>query len=149
MTFLDKINDELKAALKTKDESRLKTLRMLKSDLSYKGIELGRELTEEDILSVLSTAAKKRTEAMNEYRRGGREDLYNEEKSEYDIIHEFLPEQLSSKQLEKIIDEAIEESGASSVSDLGNVMKILMPKIKGRADGKAVNIAVREKLMAK
>jgi len=149
MDLQEKISEGLKTALKAGDQSRLKTLRLLKSDLTYKEKELGRKLSDEDVLAVLSTAAKKRTEAMDEYRRGGREDLYEEERIEYQIVKEFLPEQLSLEELGELIDNAIKEVGASSVNDLGAVMKILMPSIRGRADGKKVNIAVREKLMAK
>jgi len=149
MSLIEKINEDLKAALKARDEGRLKTIRMLKSDLTYKHKELGRELTDEEAIAVFGSAAKKRTEAMDEFRRGGREDLVEEERAEYEIIKGFLPEQLSAHDLDKAIDGAIEESGASSIQDLGAVMKILMPKIRGRADGKAVNTAVREKLIRK
>jgi len=146
MTILDKINDGIKTAMKARDERRLKTLRMIKSDLTYRKIEVGDDLSDDDILAVIGSAAKKRSEAMEEYRKGGREDLYNEEKAEFEIIQEFLPEQLSEEELKKLVDDAVTESGAASIRDLGNVMKILMPRIKGRADGKAVNLAVREKL---
>jgi len=147
MGLLDKINEDLKAAMKARDESRLKTLRMLKSDFTYKSKELGRDLTDEDLIAVLSTAAKKRSEAIDEYSRGGREDLVSEERAEYEVIMQFLPRQLTADELAAEIDNAITESGAASIQDLGAVMKVLMPKIRGRADGKAVNVAVREKLM--
>ena len=149
MDLVEKISEGLKAALKARDENRLNTLRMLKSDLIYKEKELGRKLTDEDMLSVLSSAAKKRTEAMDEFRRGAREDLYEKELAEYQIVKEFLPEQLSLEELGQLIDGAIAEAAATSVNDLGAVMKVLMPKIRGRADGKKVNIAVREKLTTK
>ncbi len=146
MVFLEKIDGDLKAAMKGKDEVRLKTLRMLKSDLIYKGKERGGDLTDEDILAVLTSAAKRRTEAIEEYRRGGRDDLVAEESAEFEIIKEFLPDQLSTEELNELVDSAIADTDASSVRDLGAVMKLLMPEVKGRADGKAVNIAVREKL---
>ncbi|MEE9554496.1 MAG: GatB/YqeY domain-containing protein [candidate division Zixibacteria bacterium] len=149
MVFLEKINNDLKAAMKTKDEVRLKTLRMLKSDLMYKSKESGGELSDEDILAVLTSAAKRRSEAIDEYRRGGRDDLVAEESAEFEIIKEFLPEQLSAEKLDELIDRAISEAEASSTQNFGAVMKLLMPEIKGRADGKAVNIAVKEKLMKK
>jgi uncharacterized protein YqeY len=149
MAFLERIDTELKAALKGRKDSRLNILRMLKSDLQYKEKELGRALTEEDIIVVLSSAAKKRTEAIDEYVKGGREDLAEAERAEFEVIKEFLPRQLSPEELEHLIDSAISETGASSISDLGAVMKVLMPKVRGRADGKAVNVAVRDKLMNK
>jgi uncharacterized protein YqeY len=143
---MDKINAQLKAALKAREEERLQALRMLKSDLQYKQIELGHELSDDEIIAVLSSAAKKRSEAIEEYRKGGREDLEKKEQAEYDIIREFLPRQFSSEELDDLIEKTITETGASSMADLGEVMKILMPQIRGRADGKTVNIAVREKL---
>ena len=146
MDLLEKIGDDLKAAMKSKDEVRLKTLRMLKSDLMYKAKESGEDLSDEDTLAILTSAAKRRSEAIEEYRRGGRDDLAAEESAEFEIIKEFLPEQLSAEKLNELIDRAIADSDASSIKDLGAVMNFLMPDIKGRADGKAVNIAVREKL---
>lgn len=129
--------------MKNRDESRLRVLRMLKSDLRYKAIETGKELTSEDILGVLSSAAKKRNEAADEYRRGGREDLAGNEMEEYQVIKEYLPEQLSEDKLKALVKQKIEETGAASITDLGIVMKALMPEVRGRADGKTVNIVVR------
>lgn len=149
MGLIERIDESLKVAMKARDESRLTTLRMLKSDLLYKKKDLGEDLNDDEIIAVLSSAAKKRSESIEEYRRGGRDDLVAQESIEYEIIKEFLPEQLSTQKLGLLIDDAIGESEASSIKDIGALMKILMPKIRGRADGKAVNIAVREKLMKK
>ncbi len=143
---MEKIDAQLKAALKARDHERLQTLRMLKSDLQYKRIELGDELSDDEIIAVLSSAAEKRSEAVEEYRKGGREGLEKKERTEYDIIKEFLPGQFTSEELEDLIDKTIPESGASSMKDIGEVMKVLIPRMRGRADGKAVNIAVRAKL---
>jgi uncharacterized protein YqeY len=147
VTFLERIDDGLKRAMKAGEKDRVETLRMLKSDLKYKQIEVGRELSDDDILGVLSAAARKRSEAMEEYRRSGREDLREKEFIESEIIKEFLPEQISAEELEGLIDGAITETGASSPKDLGDVMKVLMPRVRGRADGKQVNAAVRAKLL--
>lgn len=136
----------MKVALKAGDDERLQTLRMLKSDLQYKQIELCHELSDDEIIAVLGSAASKRSEAIEEYSKGGRQDLEEKERAEYDIIKEFLPGQSTSVELEGLIDEAIAESGASSMKDIGEVMKVLMPRVRGRADGKTVNIAVRAKL---
>lgn len=143
MTLIEKIDSDLKTAMKNRDESRLQVLRMLKSDLKYKAIETGKELTSEDILAVLSSAAKKRNEAAEEYRRGGREDLAGNELAEYRVIKEYLPERLSDDELKSLVQQKIEETGAASINDLGIVMKALMPEVRGRADGKTVNIVVR------
>jgi uncharacterized protein YqeY len=146
MTLVEKIDSDLKTAMKNKDEIRLMVLRMLKSDLKYKAIDTGDDLSEEDTIAVLSSAAKKRGEAIEEYRRGGREDLAQKEQAEYEIIKEYLPEQLSEVELKELIKNAISETGAVSIKDLGTVMKALMPKVRGRADGKTVNIVVRSVL---
>lgn len=146
MALIEKIDIQLKEALKARDNERLQTLRMLKSDLQYKQIELGHELTDDEIVAVLSSAAKKRSEAVEEFRKGGREDLEKKERAEYEIIKEFLPRQFSSEELDELIENTIAETGASSMKDLGEVMKVLMPQVRGRADGKAVNIAVKAKL---
>jgi uncharacterized protein YqeY len=147
LRFLETIDGGLKKAMKAGERDRVETLRMLKSDLKYKQIELGRELSHDDILGVLSAAARKRSEAIEEYRRSDREDLLKRESVELEIIKEFLPEQISAEELDGLIDGAIAETGASSPKDLGDVMKVLMPQVRGRADGKQVNAAVRAKLL--
>ena len=146
MALMEKIDAQLKEASKARDNERLQTLRMWKSDLQYKQIEFGHELTDDEVVAVLSSAAKKRSEAIEEYRKGGREDLEKKEHAEYKIIREFLPRQFSSEELDELIEKTIAGTGASSMKDLGEVMKILMPRVRGRVDGKAVNIAVRAKL---
>jgi uncharacterized protein YqeY len=143
LTLIEKIDSDLKTAMKNRDEVRLQVLRMLKSDLKYKAIEVGRDLTPEDLLAVLSSAAKKRNEAADEYRRGAREDLAGKEIAELEVIKEYLPEQLSDDDLKALVKRKIAETGAASINDLGIVMKALMPEVRGRADGKTVNIVVR------
>jgi uncharacterized protein YqeY len=143
MTLVEKINSDLISAMKNRDEVRLKVLRMLKSELKYKAIDTGQDLSDEEATAVLSSAAKKRKEATDEYRRGGREDLAEQEIAESEIIKEYLPEQLSEDELKTLVEKAVAETGAESMKDLGAVMKALMPQIRGRADGKSVNIVVR------
>ena len=143
MTLVEKINSDLISAMKNKNEERLKVLRMLKSELKYKAIDTGEDLSDDDAIAVLSSAAKKRNEAVEEYRRGGRDDLAEQELAESEIIKEYLPEQLSENELKQLVERAVAETGAGSMKDLGAVMKALMPQIRGRADGKSVNIAVR------
>jgi uncharacterized protein YqeY len=149
MRLIERLDTDLKAAMKARDEMRLGVLRMLKSDLRYKQIELGHELSDEEALAVLSTAAKKRREAIGEYDRGGRQDLSDNEKAELEVISLYLPEQLSTEDLGKLIDKAIADSGAITMKDLGAVMQVLMPEIRGRADGKAVNALVKARLEGK
>jgi len=143
MTLVEKINSDLISAMKNRDEVRLKVLRMLKSELKYKAIDTGQDLSDEEAIAVLSSAAKKRKEANDEFRRGGRDDLAEQEMAESEIITEYLPEQLSEDELKKLVEKAVAETGAETMKDLGAVMKALMPQIRGRADGKSVNIAVR------
>jgi uncharacterized protein YqeY len=149
MGIPERLDEDLKTALKARDNLRVQVIRMLKSDLRYKRIELGRELAEDDVLSVLSSAAKKRRDSVVEYRRGGREDLAAGEAAEIDIIQVYLPQQLSEDELNALVDRAIEQSGARTIKDLGAVMKVLMPEVRGRADGKVVNTAVRARLEGK
>ncbi len=149
MKLIERLETDLKAAMKARDEMRLRVLRMLKSDLRYKQIELGHELSDDETLAVFSTAAKKRREAIAEYDRGGRQDLSDTEKAELDIINLYLPEQLSQEELVNLIDKAIADSGAVTIRDMGAVMKVLMPEIRGRADGKAVNALVKARLEGK
>ena len=143
MSLVGKINADLIAAMKSKDEVRLNVLRMLKSELKYKAIDTGNDLSDEEAIAVLSSAAKKRSEAIDEYRRGGREDLVNQEIAEFEIIREYLPEQFSEEELKGLVDKTIAETSAVSMKDFGTVMKSLMPKVRGRADGKTVNVVVR------
>jgi uncharacterized protein YqeY len=146
MTLVEKINSDLISAMKSRDEVRLKVLRMLKSELKYKAIDTGQDLSDNDVIAVLSSAAKKRNEAFEEYRRGGRDDLAELEIAESEIIKGYLPEQLSEDELKQLVEKAVAETGADSMKDLGAVMKTLMPQIRGRADGKSVNIVVRSVL---
>jgi hypothetical protein len=143
------MDEDLKGAMKSKDELKIQVLRMLKSDLRYKEIELGRELTDEEVIAVLSSGVKKRRDSVEEYRRGGREDLASSEAAEISVIQGYLPEQLSEEELLALVDKAIAQTDARTIKDMGAVMKALMPEIRGRADGKTVNIAVRAKLEGK
>jgi len=149
MNVAERLESDLKAAMKARDDLRIQVLRMLKSDLSYKRIELGRDLTQDDIVTTLSTAVKSRKEAGDEYLRGGRADLADKESAEIKIIQEYLPEQLSTEELNILVDKTIAETGAITIKDLGAVMKNLMPAVRGRADGKEVNAAVKARLNGK
>jgi hypothetical protein len=124
-------------------------LRGLKSDLKYRQIDKGDELSEEDAIGVLSSAAKRRRESIEQFQKGGREDLVRKEQFELDLITSYLPQQLSEEKLCEIIREAIAETGADSPQKLGLVMKIVMPKIKGQADGKMVNKLAMDMLAKK
>jgi len=146
MSLFDKISQDLTVAQKKRDTIRLSTLRMLKSDLKYKQIEKNSPLTEEEELVVLSSAVKKHKDSIEQFKQAQRNDLVAQEEAELKIILEYLPKQLSEEELTDLIEQAIQESGAVSKADLGKVMKILMPKVRGRSDGKLVSSLVTAKL---
>jgi hypothetical protein len=148
MSIFEQVDKDMMKALKGGDKERLTVLRGLKSDLKYKKIEVGAELTDEQALETLASAAKKRRESIEQFRAGGREDLVKSEEFELAVISSYLPKQLTEEELRQMAESAIKEVGADSPRQMGLVMKALMPKIKGRADGKLVNKLISE-LLAK
>ena len=148
MSLFEQIDKDMMKALKGGEKERLTVLRGLKSDLKYKKIEVGAELTDEQAIDALSSAAKKRRESIEQFRAGGREDLVKSEEFELEVISSYLPKQLTEDELRQMAEATIEEVGADSPKQMGLVMKALMPKLKGRADGKLVNKLISE-LLAK
>ena len=147
MSIPERLDEDLRTAMKARDDLRVQVLRMLKSDLRYREIELGRKMTDDDSIAVLSTAVKKRRDAVDEYTRAGRDELAANEAAEIVIIQGYLPQQLSEDELISLVDKAVTQADARTVKDIGAVMKILMPEVRGRADGKMVNAAVRARLV--
>lgn len=141
---MEELRNKLKEAMKSSDEVRVRTLRLLISSIKNAEIEKGRELTEEEFSDIVLKEVKKRKEAIEMYEQGQRKDLADEERRELAILEEFLPKQLSEDEIKKMVVEAIDSVGASGPKDLGKVMSVLMPKLKGKADGKLVNKIVRE-----
>ena len=146
MSLLKQIDKDTIVAMKAGEKARLTCLRGLKSDLKYKRIELGKDLTDEQAVEVLSTAAKKRRDSIEMFQKGGRDDLVQKEQAELEIITAYLPKQLSEAELSDLIAAAITSSGADSPQKIGLVMKALMPQVKGKADGKLVSKLVAEML---
>lgn len=146
MGLKEDIAAESKAALKGGDKVKLATLRMLLSEIRNAEIAKRAELTGEEIDAVVAREARRRREAIEEFARGGRQDLVDREEYELAVIKEYMPEQLSEEEIRSIAASAIEQTGASSPGDLGRVMGKLMPQVKGKADGKLVNRIVRELL---
>ena len=144
MTIKEKLQQDLKESLKKKDSLKLNTVRSIINAIKNKEIDLRRELEEDEIYEILNTLAKQRRESIEQYGKGGREDLVEKETKELEIIKEYLPEQLSEEEIEKIVKETIKEVNATSMKDMGKVMKAIMPKVKGRADGKKVNEMVKK-----
>lgn len=148
MSLLQRLDDDFKVALKTSDSLRVSVLRMAKAAIKNKQIEKRGELSEDDILSVLSMLLKQRRESIEQFTRGGREDLAEKERKELEILQSYLPQQLTLEELDKIIIETIRESSADGIKDIGKVMRLIMPRVKGIADGKNVNQRVKELLEA-
>ena len=149
MQLKQRLYEDLKKAMKTKDEIRTRTLRLIISSIKTLEVEKMTEATDDDVFRVLSKECRKRVEAIEAYKKGGREDLANEEQKELEIIKSYMPKQLSEEELKEIVKNVVEETGSSSIKDLGRVMKVLMPRVKGRADGKTVNDIVRQILLRK
>jgi len=146
MGLLQELQNEMKRALKNKEKDRLSTLRMLISEVKKVQIDAKKELTDEEIIQILQKYAKQRKDAIEQYKKAGREDLVEKELKELDIVKEFLPKQLSIEELEKIVEDVINELNASSMRDMGRVMKAVMSKVSGRADGSIVSQIVKNKL---
>jgi uncharacterized protein len=140
------IRQEMVAATKSGDRFRRDTLRLLIAAIENGRIEAGHELSDDETLKVLQKEAKQRRDSMEEYRKGGRADLVASEEAELAIISTFLPEQLDDAAVRRIVAETIAEVGATGPDDLGKVMRPLMQKLEGRADGRAANAVVRELL---
>lgn len=148
MTFKDRIEQEMILAAKATDKVRLSTVRMLKNGLHNREIDLKRELNEAEFLQLLSSMVKQRKDSIEQFEKGGRADLVEKEEAELKVIREFMPAQMSEEALDEIIAEAIRETGAAGVRDIGKVMKVLMPKVAGKADGKTVGDKVKRALSA-
>lgn len=146
MLILDHLNQDMKQAMKDKETLKLSVIRMLKSSLKNEEINLGRSLNEDEELSILSRELKMRQDSLQEFEKAGRNDLADKARLEIEVVKSYLPAQLSTDELREIIREAVNASGATSKKDMGKVMGILIPKVKGRADGKLVNQLVSEML---
>lgn len=146
MTLADKLFTDQKAAMKAKEKFRLSVLRMVRAELQNAVIAKQAPLTAEEELEILTREVKKRKESLGDYKKSGREDLVKDLEQEIEILSTYLPEQLSAKELEEMVQEAIAETGAEGMKEMGKVMSYLMPRIKGKADGSLVREMVEEKL---
>ena len=146
MSLIKELESELEQAMRERDTVRRDALRLILSSLRSAEKELQRPLHDEEELQVLQRERKKRIEAAEAFRSAGRDEQAGAEEAELEVLEEFMPEPLSEEELEEIVDDAIAETGATSLRDLGRVMADVMPQIAGRADGSAVSQLVREKL---
>ncbi|KAA8431788.1 GatB/YqeY domain-containing protein [Weissella sagaensis] len=143
MGLLVQLTADMKTAMKAKDKETLSVIRMVKSALSNEQIKLGHDLTDEDEMTVLSREMKQRVEEKTSYQEAGRDDLVAGIQNQIDVLEKYMPEQLSEAEVEKIVQETITQVGATSKADMGKVMGALMPKVKGKADGKMVSQKVQ------
>ncbi len=146
MNIDEKVNSEMIAAAKAKDQVRLSAIRMVKAAMHNREIDLKRKLSEVEFLQLLSSMVKQRKDSIDQFRKGGREDLVNKEEAELKVIQAFMPQQMSEEDVAREIETAIKEVGAIGIKDMGKVMKVLMQRLTGKADGKQVGEKVKEKL---
>ncbi len=146
MSILDRLTEDMKAAMKSGDKDRLSVVRLLRGQIKDAEINKRAALSEDEELAVLTNAAKKRKESIEAFANAGRTDLVAKEKMELDVIQFYLPAPLTPEEVEKIVQEAIAATGSQTIKDLGKVMQVVTPQTKGRADGKMVSDLVRKKL---
>jgi uncharacterized protein len=146
VSLIGELEEELKDAMRARERLRTEALRLTLASLRAAEKDLGRPLKEDEELQVLQRERKRRVEAADAFRSAGREEQAAKEEEELEVIEEFMPEPLGEEEIERIVDDAIAETGATSLRDLGRVMADVMPQVAGRADGSAVSQLVREKL---
>jgi len=149
MTILERLERDMVDAAKARDSARLGSIRFARSEITNRRIELGRDMRDDDVIEVLARIAKRHRESIEQFQGAGRDDLVSRESAQLKVIEEYLPERLGDDELAAIVEDAIAEVSASSMKDLGAVMKTVMPKVKGRAEGSAVKEAVQFRLGAK
>lgn len=146
MSLQERISEDMKGAMKAQNADLLATLRLLRSSLQNQTIALGHELNDAEVLSTLEKQAKQRRDSIEQYKAGNREDLADKEANELTIIESYLPQKMDEEALAKLVAEAISETGATAMSDMGKVMKYVMDKAVGAADAKQVSDMVKGKL---
>jgi uncharacterized protein YqeY len=149
MALKDTLDADLKAAMKDKDTLKLSVVRMLKSAIKYREIELMKSLDDAGVQGVIASEIKRRRDSVEQYRQGAREDLATKEEAEIAVLQAYQPAQLSPEELAKLVDAAIARAGAQGPKDMGKVMKELLPEVQGKAEGKAVSELVKQKLATK
>ncbi|MFB7812708.1 GatB/YqeY domain-containing protein [Paenibacillus chitinolyticus] len=146
MSLSERLNDDMKQAMKSQDKFTLSVIRMVKASIKNIEIDQRRTLDDNEVLDVLNREVKQRKDSLQEFKNAGRDDLADSLHAEIDILMKYLPQQLTEEEVSAIVKQTIQEVGASSKADMGKVMMALMPKVKGRADGKLVNQLVQQNL---
>jgi hypothetical protein len=142
----DKIAVQMREAMKAREQARVSTLRMLMTAVKNAEVERGHPLDDDEVVDIAAKEAKRRKESIEAFKQGGRDDLVEKETAELAVLEAYLPQALDEAELAALVDEAIAETGASDPKQMGEVMKALMPKVRGRADGAAVSALVRSRL---
>jgi uncharacterized protein YqeY len=147
MSLLERLNNDMKQAMKNKEKDKLSVIRMIKATMQNEAIKLGKqELSEEEELTVLSREMKQRKDSLHEFDKAGRNDLVEKLQQEITVVEIYMPKQLSEEEIADIVKQAIVEVDATSKADMGKVMSAIMPKVKGKADGSLVNKLVQQHL---
>jgi len=146
MHLKERLIEDMKDSMKKGEQVRLSAIRMVRAGIKNKEIEVGRELKDEDVVGVITSAIKQRKDSYTQFLNGNRMDLAEKEKKEIEVLSIYLPEQIGEDEIKKRLKEIISETGAATSKDIGKVMKILMPELKGKADGNLVNRIAREML---
>ncbi|CAH1214134.1 putative protein YqeY [Paenibacillus plantiphilus] len=144
MNLSERLNDDMKQAMRSQEKFKLTTIRMIRSSMKNLEIDLKRPLEDAEVLDILSREIKQRKDSLQEFEKAGREDLAKDVAAEIEIISVYLPQQLTEEEIKVIVQQTIQETGASSKAEMGKVMSALLPKVKGRADGKLVNTFVQQ-----
>ncbi|EKP0304378.1 GatB/YqeY domain-containing protein [Aeromonas veronii] len=146
MSLKDQLKDQQKLAMLAKDKARLGAIRLLMAEIKQREVDTRIELNDEDILAVVTKMVKQRRDSISQFEAAGRQDLADKESAEIVVLQEFLPQQLTAEEIAALIEQAITESGAAVMADMGKVMAVLKPKIQGRADVGAVSAQVKTRL---
>ncbi|AGM42633.1 TPA: GatB/YqeY domain-containing protein [Aeromonas hydrophila] len=146
MSLKDQLKDQQKLAMLAKDKARLGAIRLLMAEIKQREVDTRVELNDQDILAVVTKMVKQRRDSISQFEAAGRQDLADKESAEIVVLQEFLPQQLTAAEIAALIEQAIAESGAAVMADMGKVMAVLKPKIQGRADVGAVSAQVKTRL---
>jgi len=146
MSLKEQLNDAMKQAMKARDDLRLSAVRMVRSSVKNREIDLKHELDDQGVMEIISTLVKQRRESIRLYQDGNRQDLVDKEEAEMNVLLQFLPAQLNTDEITELVSRTIQETGAQGIKDMGKVMKILTALTTGRADGKIVSDIVRQQL---
>lgn len=146
MSLKQKLQEDLKSSMKNKDTVRKSVVTLIRASIKQYEVDNRVELDDEGIIDIISKQMKQRRDSLEEFAKANRQDLVSETESEIEVLKEYLPQQLSEEELNKIVKETISELGATSMKDMGKIMSAMMPKVKGKADGKQINELVKANL---